>query len=146
AVEELLRYDGPLERATMRFSLEAVTVGGVTIPAHRLVGLVMASADHDPARFEDPDRLDLTRPRPQHLEFGHGIHFCLGAPLARLEGQVAFGRLLERYPDMVLACPVEDLRFAMAGYVARGLRTLPVRLHGPRQPRFRVKGGPWVPS
>lgn len=130
AVEELVRYDGPAERATFRFSLEPLTVGGVTIPAHRTVGVVIASADRDPQQFEDPDRLDVARPRPQHLGFGHGIHFCVGAPLARLVGEIAFGGLLSRFPDIELACPVEDLRYRAAGYQLRGLRALPVRPHG----------------
>lgn len=130
AVEELLRYDGPAERATFRFSREPLTVGGLTIPAHRMVGVVIASADHDPDQFEDPERLDVARPRPQHLGFGHGIHFCPGAPLARLEAEIAFAGLLARFPDLELACPVDDLRFGAPGYQLRGLCALPVRLHG----------------
>lgn len=130
AIEELLRYDGPDERGTFRFSLEPLTVGGVTIPAHRMVGVVIASANRDPRQFESPDELDIKRPRPHHLGFGHGIHSCLGAPLGRLEAQIAIGGLLERFPDMELACPIEDLRFRFAGYVVRGLDALPVRLHG----------------
>ena len=130
AVEEMLRYDGPAERATMRFTLEAVTIGGVTVPAHQIVSVVIGSADHDPGHFLDPDQLDVARPCPPHVGVGHGIHFCLGAPLARLEAQIAFARILARFPDMVLACPVEDLRFLAAGYMMRGFRSLPVRLHG----------------
>ncbi len=130
AVEELIRYDGPAERATFRYSLEPMTVGGITIPAHRMVGVVIASADHDPDQFEDPDRLDVARPRPEHVGFGHGIHFCVGAPLARLVAEIAFGELLTRFPDLELACPDEDLRFGAAGYQVRGLRSLPVRPHG----------------
>lgn len=130
AVEELLRYDGPAERATFRFSLEPLTVGGVTIPAHRMVGVVIASADHDPDRFENPDRLDVARPLSEHVGFGHGIHFCLGAPLARLEAEIAFGRLLTRFPEMQLACAVEDLRFRASGYHLRALAALPVRPRG----------------
>ena len=130
AVEELLRYDGPAERALVRITREPVTIGAVTIPAHRMVGVVVASADRDPAHFPDPDRLDVSRPCPPHVGFGHGIHFCLGAPLARLETQVALGRLLTRFPKMELACPVEELRFRSAGYLIRALRSLPVRLHG----------------
>lgn len=130
AVEELIRYDGPAERATFRFSLEPLTFGGVTIPAHQMVGVVIASADHDPGQFEDPDRLDVARPRPEHVGFGHGIHFCVGAPLARLVGEIAFGALLARFPEMELACRVEDLRFRAAGYQLRALRALPVHPHG----------------
>lgn len=129
AVEELLRYDGVAERAPVRITKEPVTIGGVTIPAHRMVGLVVGSADRDPDHFPDPDRLDVSRPCPPHVGFGHGIHFCLGAPLARLETQVALGGLLSRFPTMELACPVEDLRYRYAGYLVRGLHSLPVRLH-----------------
>lgn len=138
AIEELLRYDGPNERATFRFSLEPLTVGGITIPKHRMVGVVIASADRDPNQFESPDRLDITRPRPHHLGFGHGIHSCLGAPLGRLEAQIGFGRLLQRFPDMELACPTESLRFYAAGYLARGFLRVPVRLHGERPERTRL--------
>lgn len=140
AIEELLRYDGPNERATFRFSLEPLTIGGVTIPKHRMVGVLIASADRDPGHFESPDRLDITRPRPHHLGFGHGFHSCLGAPLGRLEAQIAFGRLLQRFPDLELACPIEDLRFYAAGYMARGLQRLPVRLHGTPITRRRDRG------
>jgi len=130
AVEELLRFVGPVERATFRFSLEPVTIDGVTIPAHRMVGVLIASADRDPDHFEDPDRLDLSRPRAQHVAFGHGMHFCLGASLARLEAEVAFGGLLGRFPDLELGCPVERLAFRTTGYLIRGLRALPVRPYG----------------
>lgn len=130
AIEELLRYVGPAERASFRFSREPLTVGGVTIPAHRTVGVLIGCADHDPDYFQHPDRLDVARPRPQHMGFGHGIHSCLGAPLARLEAEIAFGGLLARFPDMELACRVEDLRSRATGCLFRGLRTLPVRLHG----------------
>lgn len=130
ATEELLRYDGPVERTTPRFSLERVTIAGVTIPAHRMVYVVIASANRDPEHFERPDQLDISRPRPQHVAFGHGIHFCLGAPLARLEAQIAFSQLLQRFPEMELACPMEDLWFSASGYLVRALRALPVRLHG----------------
>ena len=129
AIEELLRYDGPVERATWRFTLEPVTIGKVTIPADSAVAVVIGSADRDPAHFPDPDELNVARPCPHHVGFGHGIHFCLGAPLARLEAQIAVGHLLTRFPDIELACRVEDLRFRAAGYLVRGLRILPVHLH-----------------
>ncbi|MFZ0218168.1 MAG: cytochrome P450 [Candidatus Dormiibacterota bacterium] len=133
AIEEFLRYDGPVERATFRHSLETIEIGGVEIPAQRVVGILLASADHDPSQFADPDRLDVTRAPRAHVAFGHGIHFCLGAPLARLEGRVAIGGLLERFPDLALARPVEELRFRAAGHLIRGMDTLPVRLHAERR-------------
>lgn len=128
AIEELLRFDGPVERATLRFSGEDLEVGGVTIPGHSVVAVIIAAADRDPGHVADPDRLDITRPAAQHLAFGHGIHFCLGAPLARLEGQIAIGSLLARHPDLALASSVADLRFRAAGILIRGLDELRVRL------------------
>jgi cytochrome P450 len=87
--------------------------------------VVLAAADRDPARFERPDTLDLSRRDNQHLGYGHGIHYCLGAPLARLEGQTALATLLTRLPDLQLAGDSADLRWR-GGLIMRGLRTLPV--------------------
>lgn len=130
AVEELLRYDGPVERATPRFAVEDVEIAGVTIPKGSLVSVVLAAADHDPGYVADADRLDITRTGQAHLAFGHGIHFCLGASLARVEGQIAIGALLRRFPDLALAHPPEELRRRSGGPLAilRGLETLPLRL------------------
>ena len=128
AVEEFLRYDGPVEQATFRYSLVPVPVGEYEIPAQRVVGVVLGSADHDPEAFRDPETFDVTRPAGPHLAFGHGIHFCLGAPLARLEGRIAFTRLLERFPDLALVTPYESLHYRAAGVLSRGLAALPVRL------------------
>ncbi|MFG3260338.1 cytochrome P450 [Streptomyces sp. NPDC048172] len=125
AVEELLRYDGPVELATWRFATEPLTIGGQPIAAGDPVLVVLAAADRDPAKFADPDRLDLTRRDNQHLGYGHGIHYCLGAPLARLEGQTALATLLRRLPDLRLAADPEELRWR-GGLIMRGLRTLPV--------------------
>ena len=94
AVEELLRYASPLETATERYAREDVTVAGVTIPRGALVFAALASANRDERQFPDPDALDIAREPNRHLSFGLGPHFCLGAPLARLEGQVAIGTLL----------------------------------------------------
>jgi cytochrome P450 len=127
AVEELLRYDGPVEFATWRFTTAAVKVGDVEIPAGEPVLAVLAAADRDPARFAAADELDLARDEGGHLALGHGIHFCLGAPLARLEGRIAFERLLARFPDVELARPASQLRWH-AGLIMRGLHELPVRL------------------
>lgn len=127
AVEELLRYDGPVEFGTWRFTTEPITVGGVAIPAGEPVLAVLAAADRDPSRFSSPDVLDLSRNSGGHLALGHGIHFCLGAPLARLEGRVAFSRLFARFPDLALAVPGEGLRWH-SGLIMRGLHELPVRI------------------
>jgi cytochrome P450 len=127
AVEELLRYANPLNHATDRFTLEPVEIGGVTIPAREWVLCVTSSANHDPARFAEPDRLDLGRDAGGHLAFGHGIHYCLGAPLARLEGEVAFGALLARFPSLTLAVPADELRWRPSSLI-HGLESLPVRL------------------
>jgi len=125
AVEELLRFSSPVETATERYAREDVTVGGVTIPQGSLVFPVIASANRDDRQFADPDRLDLAREPNRHLAFGQGIHFCLGAPLARLEGQIAIGTLLRRLPELRLAVPPGALRWR-GGLVLRGLQKLPV--------------------
>ncbi|MEV5972652.1 cytochrome P450 [Streptomyces sp. NPDC051921] len=124
-IEELLRYDGPVELATWRFATEPLTVGGQEIPAGDPVLVVLAAADRDPARFDEPDTLDLARRDNQHLGYGHGIHYCLGAPLARLEGQTALATLLTRLPDLRLGADPAELRWR-GGLIMRGLRTLPV--------------------
>jgi cytochrome P450 len=126
AVEELLRYDGPVEFGTWRFTTSPITVGGVDIPAGEPVLVVLAAADRDPERFDCPDVLDLGRNAGGHLALGHGIHFCLGAPLARLEGRVAFARLFGRFPELSLAVPPSSLRWH-SGLIMRGLHSLPVR-------------------
>ncbi|MCX5312666.1 cytochrome P450 [Streptomyces sp. NBC_00154] len=124
-IEELLRYDGPVELATWRFATEPLVLGGRRIAAGDPVLVVLAAADRDPERFADPDTLDLSRRDNQHLGYGHGIHYCLGAPLARLEGQAALATLLRRLPDLRLAVEPTDLRWR-GGLIMRGLRTLPV--------------------
>lgn len=125
-VEELLRYDGPVELATWRFATESFVLGGQDIAAGDPVLVVLAAADRDPERFAEPDTLDLSRTDNQHLGYGHGIHYCVGAPLARLEGQTALATLLTRLPDLELAVPAGELRWR-GGLIMRGLRTLPVR-------------------
>ncbi len=124
-VEELLRYDGPVELATWRYATEPLTLGGRDIAAGDPVLVVLAAADRDPERFSEPDTLDLARRDNQHLGYGHGIHYCLGAPLARLEGQTAIATLLRRLPDLRLAVEPDDLRWR-GGLIMRGLRTMPV--------------------
>ncbi|MFH8684067.1 cytochrome P450 [Streptomyces lydicus] len=124
-IEELLRYDGPVELATWRFATQELTLGGQRIAAGDPVLVVLAAADRDPARFADPDVLDLTRRDNPHLGYGHGIHYCLGAPLARLEGQTALATLLRRLPDLRLGADPDALRWR-GGLIMRGLRSLPV--------------------
>jgi cytochrome P450 len=126
AVEELLRYTNPLETATPRYTRDVVTVAGVTIPRGSLVLAVIASANRDETQFDHPERLDIMREKNRHVAFGQGAHFCLGAPLARLEGQIAINTLLRRLPNLQLAVPVESLRWRTSP-VLRGLETLPVR-------------------
>jgi cytochrome P450 PksS len=131
AVEELLRYDSPVEMADTRYAREAITIEGVTIPRGEIVFAVIASANRDETQFLHPDRLDITRDPNRHLAFGQGIHYCLGAPLARLEGQIAIHTLLTRMPDLQLAVPSSALRWRK-GLMLRGLESLPVAM-GPQR-------------
>jgi len=127
AVEELLRMTSPVEFATDRFTLRPVEYCGVTIPESERVHLVIGSANRDEAQFPDPDRLDLAREPNRHLSFGHGIHYCVGAPLARLETLVGIQALLARCAELKLAVPEERLRWRRS-VLLRGLRSLPVRV------------------
>jgi cytochrome P450 len=102
AIEELLRYDGPVH-VTARVPTEDIDIGGTPIAAGDRMVVALGAANRDPAQYPDPDRLDVTREDNRHLTFSHGIHFCLGASLARVEGQVAIPRLLQRFPDLALA-------------------------------------------
>jgi cytochrome P450 PksS len=126
AVEELLRFTSPVETATERYAREDVTVAGVTIPKGSMVLAAIASANRDETRFENPDTLDIAREPNKHLAFGLGIHFCLGASLARLEGQIAINTLLSRVGDLQLAVKPDALRWR-PGLVLRGLKALPVK-------------------
>jgi len=130
ALEELLRYASPVETATDRFAREDVTMGGVTIARGEMVFAVIASANRDERQFPNPDVLDITREPNKHLSFGLGTHFCLGAALARLEGQIALTTLLERMPDLRLAVAPERLRWR-GGLILRGLQALPVTFGKP---------------
>ena len=127
AVEELLRHVNPVNNATARFAAEPVQIGGVLIGRGDLVLVTLSSANRDPSRFGDPDRLDLGRDSSGHLAFGHGIHYCLGAPLARLEAEIAFSHLLARFGSMRLAVPAESLCWRPSTLI-HGLESLPVRL------------------
>jgi len=123
AVEELLRYVNPVQFVN-RFAAQDLEIGGVSIPRGAHVLLSVASADHDPAYSEHPETLDLADGSNQHLAFGQGIHYCLGAPLARLEGEIAFATLLRRFPTLHL---VEDHALEWRSTIEiRGLKSLPV--------------------
>ncbi|MFI1094701.1 cytochrome P450 [Streptomyces sp. NPDC020917] len=125
AVEELLRFDGPVELATWRYATGPLAIGGQPVAAGDPVLVVLAAADRDPDRFAAPDTVDLARRDNPHLGYGHGIHYCLGAPLARLEARTALAALLTRLPDLRLAAEPGELRWR-GGLIMRGLRTLPV--------------------
>jgi hypothetical protein len=122
AVEELLRFDSPVQR-TARITNAEVEVGGKTLPAGAFVVTAIGAANRDPRHFPDPDRLDIGRTENRHIAFGFGIHFCLGAPLARVEGQLALGALMQRMPKLRLAGP--DLEWRESSTL-RGLKALPV--------------------
>ena len=126
AVEELLRYASPVDTATERYAREDVTIAGVTIPRGEMVFAVLTSANRDERQFPNPDSLDITREPNRHLSFGLGAHFCLGASLARLEGQIGLSTLLRRAPDLRLAVAPNALRWRR-GLVLRGLASVPVR-------------------
>jgi cytochrome P450 len=122
AIEELLRYDSPVQW-TARITNTDVEVRGCQIPNGSMVVAAIGAANRDPSQFRDPDRLDIARERNRHVAFGFGIHFCLGAPLARVEGQIALGAILRRMPDLALQTATPEWRESSA---LRGLKTLPV--------------------
>ncbi|MFI6499588.1 cytochrome P450 [Nonomuraea typhae] len=124
AVEEFLRFDGPLSTSTYRFTTEPVTIGETDLPAGALVLVSLLSANRDAAQYERPDDLDVSRRAGQHLAFGHGIHYCLGASLARTEGEIAFTHLLTRLPGLEAA---GETRWR-PGMLMHGLTGLPVRV------------------
>lgn len=126
AVEEMLRYDGPVETGTARFAREPVPVGDTVIPPGAVVLVGIGAGDRDPERFPDPDRFDIRRDTAGHLAFGHGVHYCLGAPLARLEARIAIRALLERFPSLSLDPSAGPLDW-LPGLLIRGVRRLPVR-------------------
>lgn len=127
AIEELLRHDGPAHHATFRFASEPVELGGVTIPTGAQVLVCLAAANRDERRYDDPDTIDIDRDGARHLGFGHGIHHCLGAGLARMEATLALAALLDRFPDLSPAVATEDLRWDRGdGIVLRGLSELPI--------------------
>jgi cytochrome P450 PksS len=125
AVDELLRFTSPVANATERYAIEDITLHGVSIKRGELVLGVLASANRDPLQFSQPDVLDLSRDPNRHLAFGTGIHYCLGAPLARLEGQIAFWNLIQRFPKLRLAADPSALKWR-GGFAVRALKVLPV--------------------
>ncbi|GGZ23575.1 cytochrome P450 family protein [Streptomyces nitrosporeus] len=127
AVEEFLRFEPPVYRGTLRVATEDMELAGCPIPKEGFVHILMDSANRDPEAFEDPDRLDITRGPNRHLAFGQGAHFCVGAPLSRVEGQVAFPTLLRRLPGLTLAVPHDSLDWVFDNSTSRGLKKLPVR-------------------
>ena len=139
AVEEMLRFDAAVHHATFRYAVRDVTIAGVTIPAGVQVLVNLAAAGRDPERNGDPDVFDVRRSGAAHVTFGHGVHHCVGAPLARLEAEIAFTELLRRFPSMRLAVAPEELHWGHGdGLVLRGLSALPVLL--------RTSGSPDNPS
>lgn len=127
AVEELLRYTSPVFMTTERYAREDVTFHGVTIPRSEMTLGVIGSANRDETAFENPDALYITREPNRHLSFGQGLHFCLGAPLARLEAQIALDTLLRRAPNLRLKVSPASLRWRPS-MILRGLDALPVLL------------------
>ena len=126
AVEELLRYTSPVFTTSERYARENATIHGVTIPRGEMTLGVIGSANRDETVFDRPNELQITREPNKHLSFGQGIHFCLGAPLARMEAQIAFTTLLQRVPDLRLTVPAHSLRWRPSIFL-RGLAALPVK-------------------
>ena len=125
AIEELLRFVCPVEMATERYAREDITIAGTTIPRGELVLAVIGSANRDANYFDNPDTLDVTRENNKHLAFGLGAHYCLGAPLSRLEGQIAISTLIRRMPNLRLSIAPDQIRWR-GGIILRGLEALPV--------------------
>lgn len=125
AIEELVRHDSPVRASMLRFTVEDVELGEVTIPAGEYVLVSNLTANHDAEQFDDPDSLDLTRNADGHLGYGCGAHYCIGASLARLEGRIAIGRLLSRFPNLALAVPHTELRWLPITFL-RALLSVPV--------------------
>ncbi|MBT2582890.1 cytochrome P450 [Planococcus sp. ISL-109] len=127
AIEESLRFNGPVEFSTSRWAAEDMEFGGKTIHRGDLVVVALNAANHDPEQFDNPELFDILREKSPHLAFGKGIHFCLGAPLARLEAQIAIDGLLQRFPGMTLAVEESELEWR-PGMIVRGVREIPVEL------------------
>lgn len=125
ALEELVRYDSPVRASMLRFTVEDVVLGDVTIPAGEYVLVSNLTANHDSERFAQPDKLDFSRDTEGHLGYGFGIHYCVGAPLARLEARIAIGSLLARFPKLALAVPPSELQWLPITFL-RALIAVPI--------------------
>ena len=126
AIEEMLRYDGPVQ-ATFRTATKDTVIGGTPINSGMGAFVIIAAANRDPAQFNDPERFDITREPNEHMAFGEGIHFCIGAPLARMEGSIAIGAALERFPNLRLKNPDAPVTYK-GSYFLRGLSRLDMAL------------------
>ena len=126
AIEEMLRYDGPVQ-STVRFTKQAVNLGGTEIPAQAIALMIVAAANRDPAKFKEPEKFDITREPNDHVAFGEGIHFCIGAALARMEAAVAFEAMLARFPRLRLKDPSFKPVYK-GSYFLRGLESLPLAI------------------
>jgi cytochrome P450 len=136
AIDELMRFSAPVPHATFRMTTAPVEIDGIEIPAHEQVLVSLGAANRDPNHFPAPDVLHIRRGDGPNLGFGHGTHFCLGVPLARLEVRAAFGALLRRHPELRLAVDRDALAWTHGdGLVLRGLASLPVVLGPDRRPR-----------
>ena len=125
AVEELVRYVVPAEMTTQRYATKDINIAGITIPRGEMVLGVLASANRDPKHFENPDVVNIARENNKHLSFGQGMHYCLGAPLSRLEAQIALSTLFRRVPNLRVSIAPEQIRWR-SGFIVRGLESLPV--------------------
>lgn len=129
-IEEALRVESPVASLPLRYAVEDIRAGDVTIKKGDAILAAYAAAGRNPRLHgADADRFDLTRVNKEHLAFGHGVHHCLGAPLARLEAEIALPALFERFPDLELGCAEDELR-PVASFISNGHRTLPARIHG----------------
>jgi cytochrome P450 len=127
AIDEMLRYDPPVQM-TVRMPTAATNVGGTEIPAGSLAFIILAAANRDPAQFPSPEHFDVSRKPNEHVSFGEGIHFCLGAPLARLEGAIAIESMISRFPRLQLADPSAKLEYR-GSMALRGLSALRLSVH-----------------
>jgi len=125
AIDELMRMDPAAPIGTFRFTKAEIQIGDVTIPANQILALSWGSANRDELKYEDPDRLDVNRCPAGTLSFGHGVHYCIGIPMAKMQIEIAIERLLARYPDLRLAVPVEDVKWTSSALL-HGLAALPV--------------------
>ncbi|MGH4036099.1 cytochrome P450 family protein [Actinomycetota bacterium Odt1-20B] len=139
AVEEILRYEGSASWASLRIAAQDMRLGDVDVPRGSFVHLSLSAAGHDPEVYDDPERFDVTRSPNHHLGFGHGPHFCVGAPLGRLQGEIAFTTLLRRLPQLELAVAPEEIAWLSDSSLSRGLEALPLRV-GTRLPRRSEDG------